>query len=138
MEDETETPDRPVLLYDGVCRMCSGLTRFVIPRNEEFVFASLQSEAGARLLREHGMDEDQMDTFVLIDGDEYYTKSTAALKLFRSLGLPYSLLYPFIVVPSPVRNVAYDAVASIRYRVFGEKDECELPSPEHRDRFLDW
>lgn len=129
--------NRPVLLIDGVCNLCNSLARFVAVRNDEFLFASLQSDTGKGILHKHDLPTDEMETFVLVEDGECYTKSTAALLLFKRLGFPYSLLYPFILVPSFLRNPVYDLVATLRYRIFGKKDECEIPDTDYSDRFLD-
>lgn len=131
--------DRPVLLFDGVCNLCSALVRFVIERDPEgrFRFASLQSPAGQALLERFDLPADDFDTFVLVDGDEYFTKSTGALKVARHLGLPWSLLVVLLVVPRPLRDLGYDLVATSRYRVFGRRDRCLRPTADRRERFLD-
>ena len=132
-------PDHPVLLFDGVCNLCNGLVRFVVDRDPEgkFRFASLQSDVGAEFLDAAGLPTDEFDTFVLLDDDGVHLRSTAAIRVFRGLGLPYSLIYPLIVLPKPIRDAAYDVVASRRYAWFGRTEECRIPTPEERDRFLD-
>lgn len=131
--------DRPVLLFDGVCNLCNGLVQWVIERDPEgqFRFAALQSDAGLALLERHDLPTDDVDTFVLVDGDDYYTKSTAALRVLAGLGLPYSLLYPSIAVPRVVRDRVYDFVAEHRYGWFGRRDSCMRPTPERADRFIE-
>lgn len=139
-ETDVDVPtDRPVLLFDGVCNLCTGSVQWIIERDPEgqFRFASLQSEAGQTLLAELGLPADYIDSIVLVDGDEHYTKSTAALHVAKRLGLPYAALYPLVKVPRFVRDRAYDVVADNRYRVFGKKDSCMMPSPEVQDRFLE-
>ncbi len=138
--DESAVPtDRPVLLFDGVCNLCNGLVQWVIERDPEgeFRFAALQSDAGQTLLERHDLPTDDYDTFVMVAGDEYYTKSTAALRVLKGLGLPYSLLYPFVVVPRVVRDRVYDLVAEHRYGWFGRRDSCMRPTPERESRFLE-
>ncbi len=128
----------PVVLFDGVCNLCNGIVKFSLKRDRRGVlrFASLQSDAGKEILREHGIDENQMDTFVFVENGQAFTRSTAGLKLFRSFGFPWALLYVFIIIPSPVRNAIYNFIARNRYRWFGKEDSCMLPSPEVRARFL--
>jgi predicted DCC family thiol-disulfide oxidoreductase YuxK len=132
--------EHPVLLFDGVCNLCNGLTRFVLRRDPApgtFRLAALQSEAGRRLLREHGLPPDDADTFVLIEDGKLYVRSTAALRVCRLLGLPWSLLWVFVWLPRALRDAAYDAVARRRYRWFGRRDACMVPTPELRARFLE-
>lgn len=137
--DVDRPTERPVLLFDGVCNLCTGSVQWLIERDPEdrFRFASLQSDAGQALLAELGLPADYVDSIVLVEGEEYYTKSTAGLRVAKRLGLPYSAVYPLVVVPSVVRDRVYDFVANNRYEVFGRKDSCMVPSPEVRDRFLE-
>jgi predicted DCC family thiol-disulfide oxidoreductase YuxK len=131
--------DHPILLFDGVCNLCNRLLQFVIERDEGgyFRFASLQSAAGQEQLERFGLPTEDFDTFVRIDGDEYTTKSTAALLVLRDLGFPWSLLYPFIVVPKVLRDPVYDLVAWSRYDVWGRKDRCMIPTDDVEARFLE-
>ncbi len=135
----TKSDAKPILLFDGVCNLCNGITRFVIRRDPapgRFLFAALQSESGQRLLREHGLLSDELDTFVMIDGDRAYERSTAGLRVLRRLGLPWSLLYGLIVVPRPLRDMVYRFIARHRYRWFGKRETCMMPTPEIESRFL--
>jgi predicted DCC family thiol-disulfide oxidoreductase YuxK len=131
--------DQPIVLYDGVCNLCNGLVQFVVPRDsaERFRFAPLQSEPGQALLEQFGLDTDDPDTFVLVDGESVYDRSSAALRVARDLDLPWSLFAAFLVVPKPVRDAVYRLVARSRYRVFGRKDRCRLPEGGSRDVFLE-
>ncbi|MDO7907289.1 DCC1-like thiol-disulfide oxidoreductase family protein [Paenibacillus sp. JX-17] len=142
------TPTNPVqsheghsiVLVDGVCHFCQGLTKWIIKRDPEgqFHFASQQSDIGKKLLQEGGLSTDRMDTFVLIENGVYYTRSTGALRIARKLKFPYPLLYAFIAVPRFLRDAVYNYVARHRYRWFGkdEEDACRLPTPDIRERFL--
>lgn len=131
--------DHPVLLYDGVCNLCNAAVRFTVERDDAgtFRFAPLQSEVGQELLKEHDLPTDDFDSFVLVDGGDAETESTAALKVCRGLGLPWSLLSAFLVLPAWLRDPVYRFVADNRYRLFGKTDECQLPDPEIRERFLE-
>jgi predicted DCC family thiol-disulfide oxidoreductase YuxK len=130
---------KPILLFDGVCTMCNSLVSFVIRRDPKriFQFASLQSDTGQRLLQQAGLPTSQLNTFVLIEGNRYYTKSTAALHLFRRLGRLWTFLYLFIIVPRPLRDMVYHWIAKNRYKWFGKKEQCMLPTPDIKERFLD-
>ncbi|MGN7411489.1 thiol-disulfide oxidoreductase DCC family protein [Paenibacillus sp. SAF-068] len=128
----------PIVLVDGVCHFCQGLTKWIIKRDPEgkYHFASLQSDVAKELLAKGNLSTDSMDTFVLIENGKYYTRSTAALRLAKGLKFPYPLLYVFIVVPKFIRNAVYNWVARNRYRWFGKDEACMLPTPEIKDRFL--
>ncbi|MCL6660210.1 thiol-disulfide oxidoreductase DCC family protein [Paenibacillus polymyxa] len=128
----------PIVLVDGVCHFCQGLTKWIIKRDPEgkYHFASLQSDVAKELLEKGNLSTDSMDTFVLIENGKYYTRSTAALRLAKGLKFPYPLLYVFIIVPKFIRNAVYNLVARNRYRWFGKDEACMLPTPEIKDRFL--
>ena len=136
----TEIPDdEAVILFDGVCNLCSGFVQFVIPRDTEgkYRFASLQSDAGQALLAEHDLPADELESVVLIEGGESYVKSAAVIRIAADLGGAYRLLSPFRYVPRPVRDWVYDFVADHRYQWFGKKDRCMMPSDDVQSRFLD-
>ena len=137
--DEAPDVDHPVLLFDGVCNLCSGSVQFVIERDPDarFLFAPLQSDAAERLLSGHDVDPEDLDTVVLLDGGEVHTKSDAALRVARDLAGPASLLWHARFVPRVLRDVVYDLVAATRYEMFGMKDQCMVPSPDVRERFLE-
>lgn len=130
----------PVILFDGVCNLCSGAVQFVIERDPEghFRFASLQSEVGAELLRAHGLKvpEGDPDSIVLIEGGRSYESSGAALRIARGLSGLWWMLYAFIIVPAFLRDAVYRWVARNRYRWFGKSEECWVPTPDLRTRFL--
>ncbi|MDG5777500.1 thiol-disulfide oxidoreductase DCC family protein [Haloarculaceae archaeon H-GB2-1] len=130
--------EHPVLLFDGVCNLCNASVQYVIEHDDEgiFHFAPLQSAAGAELLQQCGLSADHMDSIVLVDGDDCYTKSDAALRVARRLGLPQSGLAPALFVPKWLRDRAYDLVAEHRYLVFGRRESCMVPSADVRERFL--
>lgn len=132
------TTNQPVLLFDGVCNLCNVAVSFVIERDpaNKFNFASLQSDYGQKVLAQHNLPQETFNSLVLQEGDKIYTKSTGALRVARGLGGLWPLLYAFIVVPRPIRDVVYSFIAKNRYRWFGKKDQCMIPSPEVRARFL--
>jgi predicted DCC family thiol-disulfide oxidoreductase YuxK len=131
--------DRPVLLFDGVCNLCNWSVRTIVKLDREgkVLFAPLQSDVGRELLAQVGMDPEYFDSVVLVDGDDYYTKSEAVLRVCRWLDGPVPLLYPLIYVPEPLRDGAYDLVGEYRYEVFGKQEECPVPEEEVRERFLE-
>ncbi len=132
-------PDHPIILFDGVCNLCSGSVKFVIERDPEgiFRFAPLQSEAGREISRKRGLPEDGFSTFVLVEGGGVYTRSTAALRVLRRLGGLWRLLYGLIIIPPVLRDALYDYIARNRYEWFGKKDECMVAGPDVRKRFLE-
>lgn len=141
-----KTPsDRSIILFDGVCNLCNGFVNFVIDRDPDgvFRFAALQSEAGWQLVRDHGAvssaggEAALLQSVILIENGTLYRRSTAALRIARHLTPPWPLLYAFIVVPKPIRNAVYDQIAARRYDWFGQRDQCRVPTPALKDRFLD-
>ncbi|MDR4889297.1 thiol-disulfide oxidoreductase DCC family protein [Fredinandcohnia sp. QZ13] len=127
-----------IILFDGVCHFCNSSVQFILKRDSKqmYHFASLQSEAGKSLLKKHNIPED-INSFVLIEGDHYFTKSSAALRVCRNLSGAYRFLYSFKVIPAPLRDILYHIIANNRYKWFGKQESCMLPSPEVRKRFLD-
>jgi len=130
--------DKKILLFDGVCNLCNSSVTFVIARDKKdlFRFAAIQEPAGAALIKKHGIDISKTDSIILIDGEKAYVKSTAALKVARHLGGAYPLLYGFMIVPNFIRNWVYDYVAKNRYKWYGKKESCMIPTPELKSKFL--
>jgi len=128
-----------ILLFDGICNLCNGAVQFIIKRDPEgkFKFAALQSEAGKKMLVKLGLPTDYMNSMVYIHGNNYYTKSTAALHVLKDLGSAWKLAYGFMILPRFVRNFFYNIIAKTRYRIFGKRDYCMIPTPELKSRFLD-
>jgi predicted DCC family thiol-disulfide oxidoreductase YuxK len=129
----------PIIFFDGVCNLCNGFVQFIIRHDKRgiFTFASLQSAYAASLPGLEAGVVNTLSTVVLQDGDRYYFKSTAALRIARMLGFPFSIAYVFIILPVPLRDVVYDWVARNRYKWFGKRDACWLPTPELKSRFLE-
>jgi len=127
-----------IILFDGVCNFCNSSVNFIIERDKAgyFKFAPLQSEIGEKLLAENGIDKIETDSVVLIEDGAVYTHSTAALRVARKLEGAWRWLYYLNFVPRVLRDAAYKLFAKYRYKLFGKKDECMLPSPEIRARFL--
>ena len=127
--------ERPVILFDGVCNLCTGSVQFVIERDsrKQFRFASLQSPVAERLL---GRRND-LDSVVLVENNAIHRKSTAALRIARRLDGLWPLLAVFLVVPRFLRDAVYDWIGRRRYRMFGKRDACWVPNAELAERFLD-
>jgi predicted DCC family thiol-disulfide oxidoreductase YuxK len=127
-----------ILLFDGVCNFCDGTVQFVLKHDKKavFKFASLQSDAGQQILAKNSLPLTDFDSFVYVDGDKVYFKSTAALHVLKELGGLFRLSFLLIVIPRPIRDYIYSILAKNRYKWFGKKDSCTLPTPETRERFL--
>jgi predicted DCC family thiol-disulfide oxidoreductase YuxK len=128
----------PVILFDGVCNLCSSTVQFIIKRDKKnrFLFASLQSEFGESLLRRFNLSTTNFKSFLLYKEGKLYTKSTGALMVVRHLSGAWGLLYSLILVPRFLRNAVYDFVAGNRYKWFGKKEACWVPSPALKAKFL--
>ena len=128
-----------IILFDGVCNLCNGAINFIIKHDPKgvFKFASLQGETGQKLLAQHNIDPQETDSIVLIDNDQVSVKSSAALRIAKNLNQGYPLLFGFMIIPTFIRNGVYDFIAANRYKWFGKKESCMLPTPELRSRFLD-
>ena len=126
-----------ILLFDGVCNFCNDSVNFIIRRDadKKFKFAPLQSDLGIEMRKKYGIADD-VDSVVLIEHDEAFMYSTAALRIAKNLGGVYSLAYVFIIVPAFIRDFFYKTFAKNRYRLFGKKDICMMPTPDVRERFL--
>lgn len=130
---------RAIVLFDGVCNLCNGTVQFVIRRDPrgDFQFASLDSAAAKRLLHSVGVRGALPDSMVLIENGRVYTRSTAVLRMMRRLRFPWPLAHAFIIIPRPIRDWGYDFAAKRRYRWFGRRDQCMVPTPELKARFLE-
>jgi len=129
----------PVILFDGVCNLCSGSVRFIINRDPSgiFKFAPLQSETGKNLVSQFGLSNRKLDSIILIENSNYYLRSTAALKIAQRLGALWPLLSLLRLVPRPIRDYIYDIVARNRYKWYGKRAECMVPDADIKSRFLE-
>ena len=130
--------NKPVILFDGVCNLCSGSVQFILKRDKEkkFMFASLQSNYGQTLLKQLELPTDTFNSFILYDSGKIFTRSTAALKMFAQLK-GWRWVKILWIVPKFIRDAVYDLIAKNRYKWFGKKEECWLPTPDLKARFLD-
>jgi predicted DCC family thiol-disulfide oxidoreductase YuxK len=128
----------PVIYFDGVCNLCTGTVQFVLKRDKRkiFRFASLQGRGGSEMLNAHKLPAQHYQTFILEEGGKIFTRSTAALRVFKLLGGAWSLLYVFMIIPAFIRDAVYNFISNNRYRWFGKKEECWLPAPEWENRFI--
>lgn len=131
--------DAPLLLFDGVCHFCAWSVRFIIDRDpaRRFRFASLQSAPARRLLAEHGLNPDVIDSVVLIEDGRAWRESDAALRVCRYLRAPWNWFWIFRFFPKRVRDAVYRFIVRHRYRWFGKSETCMVPTPEIRARFLE-
>lgn len=129
----------PLIIFDGVCNYCCGVVNFIIRRDPGgvFRFAPFQSEAARKVLGQYDYPADSLDSFVLIEDGKLYTKSEAGLRVQKLLGGFHKLLYAFILVPAPLRDAVYDYIARHRYEWYGKKNECMVPTPDIKNRFLE-
>ena len=130
--------NQPVILFDGVCNFCNGAVNFAIKRDKKarLKFATLQSGIASQLLDKFKLSARDLNSFVLIENGKVYTRSTAALKVFRYLDGLWPLMYGFIIVPIFLRDAIYKLIAKNRYKWFGIRKECMIPTPEVRSRFF--
>lgn len=127
-----------VILFDGVCNLCNSSINLIIKNDKKdvFRFASLQSDFGQNLLSKYYLDSNIIDSIVLIDKNHCYTKSSAALRISKNMSGAYPLLFGFIIIPPFIRNWVYDYIAKNRYKWYGKKESCMIPTPELKDKFL--
>ena len=127
-----------IILFDGVCNLCNTSVKIVIRNDKKdcFRFAALQSDIGKDYITKFNIDSTETDSIILIDQEKAYVKSTAALYISKSLSGAYPLLFGFIIIPKFIRNWVYDFVARNRYRWYGKKESCMIPTPELRAKFL--
>jgi predicted DCC family thiol-disulfide oxidoreductase YuxK len=130
--------DVPSLLFDGVCNLCNASVQWILEHDKAglFRFAALQSEVGQQLLQKHGLGTEKFDTVVLVQGNQIYIRSNAPLEIARLLGGGWQFFYIFKIIPRFLRDAAYNVIARNRYRWFGHREECMLPRPEWKERFL--
>lgn len=128
-----------IVLFDGVCNFCNGTVNFIIRRDAAgyFRFAPLQSEYGKVVLHHENISSEETDSLVLVEDDQVFVRSTAALRIALHLDGIWRFAAFFLVVPRPVRDFCYDLFAKYRYRIFGKRDVCMIPTPEVRERFID-
>lgn len=130
--------DFDIIYFDGVCNLCNASVDFIIKQDShrKFRFASLQSQKGQAILKANQLNPEDYDSFILESGSDVCIKSTAALKVASKLGFPINLMAVFLIIPPFIRNGIYSWIAKNRYKWFGKKETCRLPSPEERALFI--
>lgn len=132
-------PLKKVILFDGVCNFCNFWVNFIIDRDKKdlFRFAALQSDYGKSILKEINISDFNFETFVLIDDQDYYLKSTAALLVLKNISSWLKILYPFIILPKFIRDMVYSLIAKNRYKIFGKTEVCRIPTVSEKVKFLE-
>lgn len=130
--------DHPVILFDGVCNLCNRSVQFVIKHDRalRFHFAALQSPYGQSQLEKYRFSKEKLLSVVLVINGRTYDRSRAALEIARRLDGLWPLMYVFVIVPPFIRNFVYDWISRNRYRWFGRQDECMIPTPDLKARFI--
>ena len=130
--------EHPVVVFDAQCVLCSANARFLLrhDKRRHFRLASMQSEAGAALYRQFGIDPADPDTLIVVQGGEALRDSEAVLAIWSALGWPWRALGVFRAIPRALRDPLYRLVARHRYRLFGQRETCWVPDPSQADRLL--
>ena len=131
-------PQPPIILFDGVCNFCNSAVNFVIKRDKNSIlkFTTLQSGIAHQMLANQKIPANDLSSFVFIENEKIYTRSTAALRVCKYLTGLWPLMYGFIIVPKFIRDGIYNWIAKNRYRWFGKKEECMIPTPQIKAKFL--
>lgn len=134
----TNNRQHSIILFDGVCNLCNNTINFIIrhDKNDIFKFAPLQSSVSDELLRSFPLSQNKLDSIVLLENGKKYTQSSAALRIAKKLSGGYPILYGLMIIPKFVRDWVYSIIAKNRYKWFGKKDSCMIPTPELREKFL--
>lgn len=129
---------KSILLFDGICNLCNASVQFILQKDhkEQFLFASLQSDAAEKLLLQYKEKKIGMDSIVLIEDGKVYQKSAAVLKICRHLNWPWRIFLLGGYLPKSLRDNLYDLIAKNRYRWFGKQDSCTMMVPEYKNRFI--
>jgi predicted DCC family thiol-disulfide oxidoreductase YuxK len=130
--------EHPIILFDGVCNLCNASVQFIINRDPKakFRFTSLQSEAGQTIMKKFGLPDQALYSVMLVRDGKVHDRSRAALEIARGLSGLWPLMYAFIIVPPFLRNFVYDWISRNRYKWFGVRQECMMPTPDMKVRFI--
>lgn len=132
--------DKQLILFDGVCNLCNSSVLYVIKhdKKDQFLFAPLQSSIGRDIIEKYNLDTSKTDSILLYSEEKgLFIKSTAALHIAKHLGSPRNLMIVFLIVPAFIRNWVYDFIAKNRYKWFGKKESCMIPTPELKAKFIE-
>ena len=130
--------DHGIILFDGICNFCNNKINLVIRKDKKdfFRFAALQSEAGKKIMADHGIVMPDPDTFIFIENGKIYNRSSAALHIAKHMDGLWKLFFAFIIVPPFLRDLFYRLIAKNRYKWWGVRESCMIPTPEVRKKFL--
>ena len=132
--------DKKIILFDGVCNLCNSSVIQVINRDKKniFLFTALQSETGQKITENLGIDTTKVDSIILYEPNKaFYIKSAAALRIMKEFSGLWKLMQVFTILPNAFNNIFYDFIARNRYKWYGKKDSCMIPTPELKAKFLD-
>ena len=132
--------NKKIILFDGVCNLCDASVQFIIKHDKKdvFRFVAIQSEMGQNIIQYLGIDTSKTDSIILYEPDiAYYFKAEAALRIARELNSWHKILYLFIIIPDFMKNSVYNFIAKNRYKWYGKKEACMLPTTELKGKFLD-
>ena len=140
MEVSDLPKDKKIILFDGVCNLCNSTVQFIIKYDKKdlFRFVPLQSDLGHKITKHIGIDVSKIDSMVVYEPNiAYYLKAQATLKIAKYLGGIFSLLRVFSIFPKGISDAVYDFVARNRYKWFGKKESCMIPTPELKSKFIE-
>lgn len=134
----SELKDKGIVLFDGVCNFCNSSVNFMIRKDntDYFRFLALQSDKGKKIVEQFKLDPENLQTVILLENGRIYTRSTAALRIAKKLRGGWKLFYGFVIVPPFIRDMFYNIIAKNRYRWWGQKDSCMVPTADVRSKFL--
>jgi predicted DCC family thiol-disulfide oxidoreductase YuxK len=138
MNNRDAIDSKAIVFFDGICNFCNTSVQFVLKRDKKdlFRFSPIQSDKGMRLLPPNTLNQANPDSVILYYKGKVYDKSAAAIKIATLLGGLWGLMYVYWIVPKFIRDLVYDFIASNRYKWFGKKETCMIPSPAERAKFL--
>ena len=128
----------PVIIFDGICHLCCGWIRYLIRKDKtmKFRFATIQSETGQKVLNEVPENEKMMESIIYVKGNQYFRESSAILEILTDIGGFWKIVVVLKLIPKAIRDKIYQFIAKRRYRYFGKRTTCLLPTPENKKRFL--
>jgi predicted DCC family thiol-disulfide oxidoreductase YuxK len=130
--------NKSIILFDGVCNLCNASVNFIIKhdKKERFLFASLQSDAAKEILLQFPSKKIELSSLILIENGKIYEKSSAILKITKHLNSGLNLFYIFKIIPKLLRDKLYSIIAKNRYKWFGKKSSCMIPTKKQKNRFI--
>lgn len=129
---------KSIILFDGVCTLCNASIDFILKRDHKnrFLVGALQEPVSKKVLSNFQVDDSYLDSLVLVENGKVYFRSTAALRIAKKLNRPWPLIYFLITIPAFIRDPVYNWIGKNRYRWFGKKSTCRIPTAEEKQKFL--